>query len=77
MRARHIKLTNFKMPAGGTFALSGLRVFGLGKAPAAVKNFSVERSREDGRTAAIKWNKAAGGRGYLGSLWRRSRKALV
>ena len=65
--ARHIKLTNFKMPAGGTFALSGLRVFGLGlgKAPAAVKNFSVERSREDGRTAVIKWNEATGAEGTI------------
>ncbi len=56
VQARYIKLENIAMPTG-TFALSGLRVFGHGNGanPDAVKNFIVLRTEKDKRSAFIKW----------------------
>jgi xylan 1,4-beta-xylosidase len=56
VEARYVKLENIKMPTG-KFALSGLRVFGLGhgQAPAAVKQLIVLRTEKDKRSAWIKW----------------------
>lgn len=57
VEARYIKLEHLKMPTG-KFALSGLRVFGLGKGerPAAVKQFIVLRTELDPRSAWLKWS---------------------
>ncbi|MDZ7607593.1 MAG: family 43 glycosylhydrolase [Cyclobacteriaceae bacterium] len=54
--ARYIKLENIHMPTG-KFALSGLRVFGLGfgEKPSAVKDFVVLRTEKDKRSAFLKW----------------------
>ena len=56
VKARYIKLTNYRMP-DGTFALAGLRVFGNGggKAPAKVENYSVLRSKADPCEVKLKW----------------------
>lgn len=56
VQARYVKLLNIHMPTG-KFAISGLRVFGLGNGPkpAAVQNFIVLRTEKDKRSAYIKW----------------------
>ena len=56
IEARYIKLENIHMPTG-KFAISGLRVFGLGhgQKPDAVKKFVVLRTEEDKRSAWLKW----------------------
>ena len=45
IEARYIRLTNYKMPGSGTFALAGLRIFGNanGEKPAYVDAFGIER----------------------------------
>ena len=65
VKARYIKLTNYKVP-GGTFAISGLRVFGNGggKAPAYVENLAIERSETDRCVVKLKWNKVREAIGY-------------
>lgn len=56
VKARYIKLENIHMPTG-KFAISGLRVFGLGNGskPDAVKQLIVLRTEYDKRSAWIKW----------------------
>ena len=56
VQARLIKLENIHMPTG-KFAISGLRVFGIGNSakPAQVKNFIVLRTEKDKRSAWLKW----------------------
>jgi hypothetical protein len=65
---RYIRYRNIHVPTP-YLSISGLRVFGVGtgKAPAAVKNFSVKR-KEDRRDAMITWNKSPGAQGY-NILW--------
>ncbi len=67
-RARYIRYKNIHAPTPH-LAISGLRVFGLGegKAPAAVKRFSVNRNT-DRRDAVITWDKQSGTQGY-NILW--------
>jgi len=64
LRTRYLKLENRHMPTG-KFALSGLRVFGLGSGakPQPVKEFIVLRTAADKRSAWLKWapNDAATG----------------
>lgn len=66
-RIRYIRLTNMgEVPAGGKFALSGLRVFGYGnaKSPAAVNAVTCERL-EDERMMTVSWGEVAGAEGYM------------
>jgi hypothetical protein len=65
VKARYIKLTNYHM-ADGTFALSGLRVFGNGggKAPSEVKNLSLKRLETDRCVVDLNWTKIPGAVGY-------------
>jgi len=65
VKARYIRLTNYKVP-GGTFAISGLRVFGNagGKAPANVEDLTIERSETDRCVVKLKWNKVRDAIGY-------------
>ncbi len=65
VKARFVRLTNYHVPSG-TFAISGLRVFGNGggKAPAKINKFSVERSAADRCVVNIKWNKNKNVVGY-------------
>ena len=57
VEARFIKLENIHMPTG-KFAISGLRIFGVGngKAPEPVKTFMVLRTEKDKRSAWIRWS---------------------
>lgn len=65
VKARYIKLTNYKVP-GGTFAIAGLRVFGNGggKIPSEVKNLSLKRSETDRCVVDLNWTKTPGVVGY-------------
>jgi len=56
VETRYLKLVNIHMPTG-RFAISGFRVFGLGKGdlPSAVKDFMVLRTAKDKRSAWLKW----------------------
>lgn len=66
--ARYIRYRNIHVPTP-YLSISGLRVFGVGqgKAPAAVKNFSVKR-KTDRRDAMITWSKVPNAQGY-NILW--------
>lgn len=57
VETRFIKLENVSMPTG-KFALSGLRVFGIGKGPKPnkINDFLVLRTEKDKRSAWIKWS---------------------
>ena len=57
VQARFIKLENIHMPTG-KFAISGLRVFGIGNGakPDTVKTFFILRTEKDKRSAWIKWS---------------------
>ncbi|MDD4969386.1 MAG: family 43 glycosylhydrolase [Paludibacter sp.] len=65
VNARYIKMTNYKVP-GGTFAISGLRVFGNanGAAPQKVKNLNIQRSKTDPCIVNLKWEKSKDTIGY-------------
>ncbi len=66
--ARYIRYKNIHVPTPN-LSISGLRVFGIGegKAPAAVKNFKVDRL-SDRRDAMISWEAQANCQGY-NILW--------
>jgi hypothetical protein len=64
---RYIRITNCgAVPAGGKFAVSGLRVFGpaSGTAPESAPLFRTIRC-EDPRNAEISWNAVPGAEGYI------------
>ena len=65
MKARFIKLTNYRVP-GGTFALAGLRIFGNGggKVPSKIAYFSAERSQDDRCVVNLKWDAVKNAIGY-------------
>ena len=65
VKARYIKLTNYKVPSG-TIALAGLRVFGNGggKAPSEVKDLNLKRLDTDRCVVDLKWTKIPGAVGY-------------
>ena len=62
----YIKLSNVQVP-GGTFAISGLRVFGKGNGdlPAKVTNLQAQRNASDKRSVTLTWDKAANATGYV------------
>ena len=66
--ARYVRLTNKgNVPAGGKFAVSGLRLFGTdgsGK-PGSVSGFSASRPASDERTVNVTWNAVSGAEGYM------------
>jgi hypothetical protein len=65
VQTRFIRLENIQMPTG-TFALSGLRIFGKGNGPlpSPVRQFFVLRTEKDKRSAWIKWSPADNAFGY-------------
>ena len=65
VKARYLKVTNYRVP-GGTFAISGFRVFGTGnsKKPAKVTSFEATRDVDDTRNVTLRWKKSAGATGY-------------
>ena len=66
VRARFFRITNEHTPAGGKFAISGLRIFGkgAGNAPAAVPTVNAVIAPDDSRTAALAWQPVPGAMGY-------------
>ena len=65
IKARFIKLTNYRIPSG-TFSLAGLRVFGKGKGaiPSKIKAMNIVRSAKDRCVANLKWSKIPNAFGY-------------
>ena len=65
VKARYIRLTNYHIP-GGTFAISGLRIFGNGGGtiPAKIQNLNIERSAADRCIVSLKWEKISDAAGY-------------
>lgn len=61
---RYLRITAKELPYGENFALSGLRVFGLGDGdkPTAIQTFHAEFT--DPMTARIQWNKDENATGY-------------
>lgn len=61
---RYVRVTGLQVPFGGTFAVSGLRVFGRapGQRPAVVDQ--VRAVRVEGRTASVEWDAVSGAVGY-------------
>ncbi len=65
VEARFLKMENLHMPTG-KFAISGFRVFGLGKGqkPSLVEQFIVLRTETDKRSAWLKWKPVDNAYGY-------------
>ncbi len=65
IKARYLKVTNYRVP-GGTFAISGFRVFGTGtgKKPTKVNSIEIVRDINDPRNVKISWKKQANAIGY-------------
>lgn len=60
---RHVRVTAGRLPFGGQFAVSGLRVFGHGNGSA--PDITAPRARRvDERTARIAWEAVTGAQGY-------------
>lgn len=61
---RHVRVTGLQVPFGGTFAVSGVRVFGRapGDRPDAVTG--VNAVRVEDRTAVVEWDAVGGATGY-------------
>jgi hypothetical protein len=67
LRARYFKLENVFTPAGGKFAVSDLRVFGVasGDPPAAVNGLTAKRDAKDRRKVVLTWKPSKGATAYL------------
>jgi hypothetical protein len=67
VEARHVRVTNVRAAAGGTFSVRDLRVFGLapGAPPAAVTGVAVRRDPADDRSATITWRRVPGAHSYV------------
>ena len=65
VKARYFKVTNYRVP-GGTFAVSGFRVFGTGKSkkPTKVASFEATRDATDSQNVTLRWKKQANATGY-------------
>ncbi len=65
VETRFIRIENIHMPTG-TFALAGLRVFGIGKGkrPSRVEDFIVLRGENEKRNAWLKWKQSGEATGY-------------
>ena len=65
MKARYVRITNYRVP-DGTFAISDLRVFGLGTGnkPTKVNSFNAIRDSKDPRSITLSWTKQANATGY-------------
>jgi hypothetical protein len=67
VRARHFRLANLRTPAGGNFAVSDLRLFGVatGRPPGVVKRLDATRDPGDRRKVALTWTPADRATAYL------------
>lgn len=66
VKARYVKLTNFKTAGGAKFSVRDLRIFGRSDVPkpAAVGKITIKRNPNDARKAVIEWQPSANARGY-------------
>lgn len=64
VKAKYVRYNNIKVP-GNNFAMSEVRVFGLGlgEAPNKVSNFKINREK-DRRDISFSWDKVKGAQGY-------------
>ncbi len=64
VKAKYVRYNNIKVP-GNNFAMSEVRVFGLGlgEAPNKVTNFKISREK-DRRDISFSWDKVEGAQGY-------------
>ncbi|WP_075602284.1 family 43 glycosylhydrolase [Saccharicrinis aurantiacus] len=64
VKAKYVRYNNIEVP-GNNFAMSEVRVFGLGegKIPSSVKNFKISREA-DPRDAVMSWDAVKGAQGY-------------
>lgn len=64
VKAKYVRYNNVKVP-GNNFAMSEVRVFGLGlgEAPNKVSNFKINREK-DRRDISFSWDKVEGAQGY-------------
>lgn len=62
---RYLRISKINVP-GGKVALSGFRVFGIGKGskPSPVQQFEISRNEENRRTAELKWAQSTAATGY-------------
>jgi hypothetical protein len=67
LRARYVRLTNARTPAGGTFAVRDLRVFGVGAVamPGEAHDLVVTRDASDARSATLTWTAAPRAQRYV------------
>ena len=65
VKARYLRLTNYHVP-DGTFALSGLRVFGNGQgnSPGEVRKLTADRTQSDRREVKLQWDIVKNAVGY-------------
>jgi xylan 1,4-beta-xylosidase len=65
VKTRFIRLTNYHVP-GGTFAISGFRIFGIGKGskPEIPGNIDVNRTLSDRREVKLSWKGNTDATGY-------------
>ncbi|WP_198412172.1 family 43 glycosylhydrolase [Mycetocola zhujimingii] len=61
--ARFVRCTAGELPYGAPFAVSGIRVFGLGEGPLPALP-AVSARRDDARTAELRWDPVPGAQGY-------------
>lgn len=67
MQARYVRVENAYTPGGGKFAVSDLRVFGIGDGarPRAAGGVTAARDASDRRKVKVTWSPAKGATGYL------------
>lgn len=63
VQTRYLRLTAEELPYGAKFAVSGLRVFGEGNAPAPAAATEVRGQRTDAMTAKVSWQEIPGAMG--------------
>ncbi len=65
VKARYVRITNYRVP-GGTFAISGFRIFGQGTSskPSKIASFTAKRDVTDQRAIALSWPKQDNAIGY-------------
>jgi xylan 1,4-beta-xylosidase len=65
VNCRYLKINNMEVP-GGSFALSGFRVFGKGSGPAPekVSEFKATRNKADRKSVSLNWKKSENANGY-------------
>ena len=65
IKAQYLRVINYRVP-GGTFAISGFRVFGKGngKKPDQIKTFEMNRDKLDTRNITLSWKSQSNAIGY-------------